>query len=264
MKGFIITLLLLAVFFAPACKIHKQVIGNKDSISLNDLYIGISKASPGFKTIEVRFNVNYETPNQTLSLKGSLRIKKDTLIWATLSPGLGIEGARFLCTPDSLFILDRLNKNVTRGTYAYFNAEHKIDIDFSSIQSILTNQFFIYPYGGDMKKEFTENYKVISDSLNYQLYSKSGQNIENLLHIDKNSYRLIKYLINDIPNARNLNGNYQLNKLPEGILFPKTLTINSVAAGKFFNLKMEYTKVIIDSELNFPFTIPSNYKVIDK
>jgi hypothetical protein len=263
MKSFIICLLILAVFFAPACKVRKHLIEKKDSISLNDLYTNISASSPGFKTIEIRFNVKYETPNQTLSLKGSLRIIKDSLIWATLSPGLGIEGARFLCTPDSLFILDRINKNLTRGSYSFFNAEHKIDVDFSSIQSILTNQFFIYPYD-DERMEFTENYKVISDSINFQLYSKSGKGIENLLHIDKNSYRLIKYMINDIPNARNLTGNYQLNKLPEGILFPKTLTINSVAAGKFFNLKMEYTKVIIDSELNFPFTIPSNYKVIDK
>ncbi|NJO89334.1 MAG: DUF4292 domain-containing protein [Chloroflexia bacterium] len=46
--------------------------------------------------------LNILRSTKTITLKGNLRIQKDSLIWISLS-GFGIEAARLKCTKDSVF-----------------------------------------------------------------------------------------------------------------------------------------------------------------
>ncbi len=263
-KRIFIPIMLLFLFSGISCKVAKTTVSAHKELSLDEIYDNLKKAELGFNTLEIRFNVNYENGNQKMSMKGNLKIFKDSIIWLSLSPGLGIEGARIMFTKDSLFILDRINKNLTKGKYEYLNSENKVDVDYHSLQSILTNHFFIYPTVEKPRKEFIENYFIKNDSTNLEIYSKNSHNVESLIQIDQKSFKALAYLFNDIPNVRNLAIRYQLEKYPEGFLFPGKIKVNSLTAGKFLMFDLDYIKVILNSDLSFPFKMPSGYKVINK
>ena len=55
------------------------------------------------------------TPQQSASLTADLRHRRADSLYMSLSPGLGIEAARVLVTPDSFFVYDRLKKRLTYG-----------------------------------------------------------------------------------------------------------------------------------------------------
>jgi hypothetical protein len=179
-KIFVISLTLI-MFSIWSCKTLKNLNGEKKSIGLEQIYDSLLIAGPDFSTIEIRFNLSYTNSSQSIDLKGTLKISKDSLIWITLSPGLGIEGVRCMCNKDSIYILNRQDKTFTKSDYSYIKKEWKIDIDFNSLQSIFTGGFFIYPNVSDKKKEFVSNFIIKNDSIGIEIYRKTQNNIENLL-----------------------------------------------------------------------------------
>ena len=80
--------------------------------------------------------VKANTPDARMSAIVHLRILKDSVIWATIDK-LGFEVARILITPDSVFVVDRLNKEFTIATLDSFMHEFGVQIGFRDLQNTL-------------------------------------------------------------------------------------------------------------------------------
>jgi hypothetical protein len=258
---FVISFVLLLLSML-SCKTLKKVKGEKKSISLERIYDSLLIAGPDYSNLEIRFNMSYANSSQSTDLKGTIKMTKDSLIWISLSPGLGIEGIRFMCNKDSIFILDRLHKTFIKSNYSYVKKEWNVDVDFNSLQAILTGDFFIYPSVYDGKKEFVSNFIIKNDSDGLEIYRKTQNNIENLLKIDRSIFKISDYIINDVNEMRNFSLIYSFNKLSEGFQFPKKVSIKSNNAGKFLNIELDYTKILINNNPTFSFTIPANYSTV--
>lgn len=253
---------LFIVIFSITCKTIKPIVESKTSYNLSNIYDSIKNNEISYKTLDIKFNIQYESVEQNMSLKGNLRILKDSIIWVSLSPGLGIEAARFMCNRDSLFILDRVKKNYTRGNYEYIKKTWKIDLDYSSLQSILTNRIFIYPLSNDEKSDFSKNFMLKNDSTNLEVYRKTVSNIENLIKISRPDFKITEYFISDITNLKTLSVKYTFDKLADGNPFIKTIVIKSLNKDKFINIELDYTKIGFNSDPNFSFKVPDNYSLI--
>jgi hypothetical protein len=260
-KLFIISFALL-MFSVLSCKTLKKLNGENKSIGLEEIYDSLIIKGPDFSNLEVRFNCSYTNSNQSIDLKGTLKMAYDSLIWLTLSPGLGIEGVRVLCNKDSIYILNRQDRTLTKSDYNYIKKEWKIDVDFNSLQSIFSGRFFIYPNISDKKKEFVSNFIIKNDSVGLEVYRKTQNNIENLLKINRSTFKISEYIINDVSEVRNLSLNYSFSKLNEGFLFPKKIAIKSTNAGKFLNIDLDYTKILINNNPGFSFTVPASYSTV--
>lgn len=59
------------------------------------------------------------TPDQSASVSATIQHRRADSLYMSLSPGLGIEAARALVTPDSFYVYDRLKKRLTYGSLAY-------------------------------------------------------------------------------------------------------------------------------------------------
>jgi len=252
------------LIFSVSCKTVKTIENKKQTSNLDRIYDSLMLAAPVYKNLEAKFTIKFEDSRQTMDLKGTLRISKDSIIWISLSPGLGIDVVRFKCNRDSLYILDMLNKTYTKGNYKYIKDKWKVDVDFASLQSILTGNFFIYPAVQDDKSEFVKNFSIITDPAILKVYRKTGLNVENLLKIDQKSYKINDYLINDLTGLRTLSLGYGFQKLNEGFQFPQKIDIKSSDAGKFVNVILNYSKVQINSNPSFVLKVPGNYSIIDK
>jgi hypothetical protein len=88
------------------------------------------------ENVSYKSNVKVSSGNKTNSFKATIRIQKDSLIWMSIV-AFGMEGARLLATPDSFFIINRIDKKNYSGNYAYLEEQLQIDMDFQTLQSIL-------------------------------------------------------------------------------------------------------------------------------
>ena len=91
MIRFISIVLILGVF--TSC--NKRLIHSKqENIEINTFK---------FDYFTAKAKLNYTNGDQKLSAVANLRIKYDSLIWISISPGLGIEVLRLKLTTDSVF-----------------------------------------------------------------------------------------------------------------------------------------------------------------
>jgi hypothetical protein len=264
MDKFLILTLLLVLSLSFSCKTLKSPVKKDNKLSVGKIYDSLEVATPVYSTLDVKFNLKYTTSKQAIDLKGTLKIANDSLIWISLGPGLGIEGVRFMCNKDSLYILDRVNKTYRKGNYNYIKENWKIDIDFNILQSILSGKFFLYPDVLNAKNEFISTFNIKNDANELIVYRKNSNNVENLLKIDQNMFKITEYLINDVNAKRNLTIIYTYQKLNSGFQFPKSIEIRSLNAGQLINVNLEYTKVQVNNNLSFSFSVPSSYSIIDK
>ena len=108
---------------------------NKRLINLNQDNLDINVFQ--FDYFLAKARLNYTDGAQKLSAVANLRIKYDSLIWISISPGLSIEAFRIKLTLDSVFLLDRIGRNYIESSYGEFDNFYGINLNFKWIQAMI-------------------------------------------------------------------------------------------------------------------------------
>jgi hypothetical protein len=89
-----------------------------------------------FNWLKAKLSAEAVIDSSSNSFSISLRIKKDSIIWMSISK-LGIEGARVLITKDSVKFTNTLQNKYFKGDYAYISKLLNTELDFEMLQSLL-------------------------------------------------------------------------------------------------------------------------------
>ena len=81
------------------------------------------------KAFRARASVAIRSGDRNVNASADVRHRRGDTLYMTISPGLGIEAARVLVTPDSFFVYDRINKQLTYGSIAYASAFLPVPIE---------------------------------------------------------------------------------------------------------------------------------------
>lgn len=239
-----------------------------------------------YNTLSIKFDVNVSFDDQSHSLSGTLRIRKDSLIWVSITPALGIEAARMQFSPDSIMFMNRLKNEYFINSYDYFEQKFQTEISFSDLQSIFTDEIFLYSESDEEKNEklnsdnserdFRKTFIASTDSNKYVLKTHRKHKIKKYLKKNKTSDLIVETLkivseifkvtdvsINDFSEKRTLCINYSDFVDVNSKVFPSIIKIDMSAPEKHFNAEIKYNKITVDSEVSFPFRITDKYKRIN-
>lgn len=93
------------------------------------------RVAPPYLTSKAK--VIFRDATQNMSLSASIRMVRDTAIWMSLSPGLGIEAARVLLTPDSVFMQDYvMGTGQSRFGYEGLSVNLRLKVTFAMLQEL--------------------------------------------------------------------------------------------------------------------------------
>ena len=71
------------------------------------------------QTYTAKASLSIRTPEQSGNVTARMKHRRSDSLYMTISPGLGIEAARMLVTPDSFFVHDRIKKQLNYGSMEY-------------------------------------------------------------------------------------------------------------------------------------------------
>src|SRR5690606_10045710 len=104
-----ILFLLAAFLFFTSCKSKKHLVaaGSSKKITAKTKIIAedLLKHEIDFKTFQAKSKTTLSLDGKTFDVNLNLRIKKDEVIWASITAFAGIEVARVLITPDSVKVM---------------------------------------------------------------------------------------------------------------------------------------------------------------
>jgi hypothetical protein len=207
-----------------------------------------------FQTFSAKLKVNYADINGSQP-EGNviLRLYKDSAIWISLSGSiLNLELYRILITPDSVTILNKLEKTVERLPFRFMEDLTHIPLDFLILQDIIIgNPVYI----GDSILGYQQSNKNI-------LIATKGSIFQNIIALSPTTKSLQTSTLteNDLTNKRAIYlyyGDYQdLNDFT----FPSTRGILVDDESKI-KIELNFKQQEFNKELSLTFNIPLNYKI---
>ena len=192
-----------------------------------------------------------EKEGQYSKVNASIRIKKDSIIWISLKAPLGLEILRVVLTPDSVYLMSRLEKTYFVKPFTHIKESIKTDINFFQLQEIL----FASP---------TINIKELKisnlENSNQGKYRLSSIN-EN--YIINNKYRVeeMSFFESEDKNITIKFMNYLFYEQPK-YFYPNKIFIN-IKSEESFSVNADLTKVEFNKASSLSFKIPSSYVKID-
>lgn len=272
-----IKILVLFALLVAACKSKKTVKVDAEanpieavrrdegSCNLDSLFEKIKNSDLKVKTFSAKVSAETDINNQGNSFTANLRIKADSAIWMSLSPALGIEVARVFITTDSLKFTNRINGTYFKGDYRYLNSLLQMELNFSMIQSILLGNIYLH-YTKDKYNCDSDNANQILSSLKKRKIKREGeidipQILTQELFYSKAQSKISSMTLQDYRPVRRFAVNYEEYLEIENQKIPATIIVKANAE-KAVLIKLTYSKINLNKELNLPFSIPENYEPI--
>src|SRR5690242_12311472 len=156
-RNFIVTAIICWVA-ATGCHSTKKLqsaVGKKDTAVLKnpvmirdsssdisvaeETLLDLQKNKIDFQTFSAKAKIQYEDHNgKQPDFNAFIRLQKDSVLWISISSTfLGIEAFRLYVTPDTLMIINKLDKTVEFHPFSYIESFAHIPMTFRLLQNIL-------------------------------------------------------------------------------------------------------------------------------
>jgi len=260
--GLVALIILFSVSCSPSRKAIKAPIKEEGA---DYLFKKLQEHQLKYTWFMGKFSAEYKNQKKTTSFNGQIRIRKDSLIWLSLTPGLGIEAMRLIITQDSVKLINKINNTYFIGDYESVNRFLNTNIDFEILQAyLLGNDLDFYEDGKFRASIDKDCYKLsTADRMKLKKYVRNNQEsvrafIQNIW-LDNETFKIREADVKEISNDKiKLEASYGDFENIEGQLFPRALDV-TIWANNTIKVRASFSKINVDVPLQFPFKIPSGY-----
>jgi hypothetical protein len=260
---------LLFIFSLSACSTQKNVT----KVQLKDegpefLFTKLKENELKFDWLSTKFSAEYRNNRKKNSFGGQMRIRKDSLIWLSLSPIMGIEVMRLMISQDSIKYINRMNNTYFIGDYNNLNKFLNTNIDYDILQSFLIGNDLSFYDDGKFKSDIDNGEYKLSTAARQKL-KKYVRNADEALKIfiqniwlDPATYKIVQADVKEMRKEKiRLEASYGSFESVDGQLFPKETEYN-IYAENVIRVKVTFSKTVINEPQQFPFKIPASFTLI--
>ena len=236
--------LVFAFLFLSSCK--KSLFNfseKKDKMEIID---------PDFDYLSSKAKFKFNHDNKKVSATANFRLKKDSIIWASITPGLGLEVARVLINKDHIHILDKLNRQYYKYEYQELSEQFGFEVSYQLIQSVIL---------GDLAIPYTN--EKVEKAGDYFLYETKRGDYTFQNFIGAASQKLERVEVKDETSENTISVNYgEFIQVNEEIFPNEISAVVQYESTEKPNTEIDilYNKLIIENgPLVFPFSVPGKY-----
>jgi len=240
-----------------SCKTVISII-SKNAVptdSLTTLIKNVITAEPDIKSANVsKLNLSFMYNNRKINVSASCKLKKDSAIFVSFQPILGVEMAKAEITTDSIWVLDKFNHRCYATDYGYLFRKTGININFYNLQSILLNKLF---FVGEKDIPLTKcSFNNLADRKKEILFTTEKLN-QRITVSENNRIEKVQIGTNNVKN--NFIVDYADFQLNDGILFPMKITVSATTAKNNINCDFKINKVTFNTNFRLLSSDKTNY-----
>tara|TARA_R110001592_G_scaffold29262_3_gene106294 strand:- start:623 stop:1441 length:819 start_codon:yes stop_codon:yes gene_type:complete len=251
------------------CKQKEEVAKVKiEHYSSKELVDLLSKNEFQFTSISAKAEIEY-TEEKSTSFKAHLRIQKDSIIWISITPVLGIEIARVMITQDSVMLMNRVKSEYFKGDFDYINKMFNVEFDYEMLQSLLIGNSLEFEDNEKLRTSIdrksdryfigTEKKRKVKKDLKKEKEKIKEQS--QVIWLEPKTFKIVELLVLDPNKDQSLNAIFSDHRILNEQLFPFKLVFN-IRSKKELKINVDYSKITLDKEQSYSFKIPSKYEQI--
>lgn len=247
-------MMVLLVVNLSGCQLFQSGSRNAASVSTIDgARQAVADQEPQYQWMNADVKLKMETPERSMSGSGHLKIRKDSLLWLSVSPALGIEVLRAQISQDSVQILDRVNNQ--HRQFGFRRLSQMVNpaqrsFSFQNLTNILTGQpvFLI-----------NSNYQLQSADSNGIAMSYENEVFQEKLTLLPALLKTHHYHLKKPATKQSLNVNYEDYQKVDRYQIPGSIEVIA-RRPKPIKLTVTLKNVSFEEEDQVSFTVPDNYE----
>ena len=206
-----------------------------------------------FTTFSAQMKIDYaDSRDKKYDVNAFVRMKKDSIIWISINAILGIEAFRIMITPDTVSVLDKINKTIQYHTFDYLKEMTNLPVDFTALQDlILGNPVFL-----------DSNIVAYTESENSTTLTSLGNYFKNFATFYNPDLLLQRSKLDDVDVTRSRTADLTYQDYEDnGNRKFSTKRKISIAYKTKLDIALEFKKVEFGAVQNYPFSVPAKYKL---
>jgi hypothetical protein len=261
MRSKIIIFSVFTLLIMSACKTTRLV--TKPSVqtatAVSQLIEQVNKVQPDFKTANIsKMSLAFNLNEREVNVSAVCKIKKDTAIFISIQPFMGIELFKAELMPDSLKVFDKMNHRYYVTDYAFFSKRFGVDVDFYSFQSLLSARLFCVG-----KKEIVaDSCKLVAmDAGQSKIEYNSGKIIQNTQISPLNVIQQVILKAKD--SDYQLQTDYKDYTVVNGVNFPQKIALQATSEKSRASCDFSILRVEFNTNIKLSPTNPDRYTLGD-
>jgi len=259
-------LFLASLFFLESCSPARKVMKAPIKEEGADFLFGkLKEKELKFDWFSAKFSAEYSNKGKENSFSGQIRIRKDSLIWISLTPMLGIEAIRLMISQDSVKLINRLNNTYFIGDYEYVNRFLNTNIDYDLLQAVLLGNDLQFYEGSKFRASIDHGEYKLSTGARMKLRKFVRNSQENLkifiqnIWLDPDNFKITHIDVKEFRRDNiKLESSYSDFELVGEQFFPRKMNY-IIWADNTIRIKANFSRMAINAPLQFPFKIPASY-----
>lgn len=236
---------LVLFLLISACGTKKKMVEQTEKIDKNSLLLAYEVNQLDFEQLAFEANMGYSGGSMNMDFNGSFRIKHNEKIWASFKK-FGFEVARVLVTPDSIFVVNRFQRQFIAEDIAKLKDLSGVPLEFQDLEQILIGGSF-----------WTEGLQAVNDSTLAKVATIKNE-IVDVKHI-LNKQNFTKFSKITSKNQGNMSIDYADFSKFNNAFLAQDRTIHALRDGSNVILTLKTTNFEAESSKTFPFEIPKDY-----
>lgn len=249
----------LAIVLATGCNTNKKITEAPTTVegplSALDYLNVMVRNQVQAEWMDASARLSFDDGDMSIGGTATIKMQKDKVIWMSVKK-FGFEVARAMVTTDSLFILDRFNKEYSAEPISYIAERFKLPADLAMLQQILLgNPVFLT----------REAPKALAAD-NTLRWSAQGQGTQNEFWFLLPDYQLERMEVKQGDKTRALAIqllDYQDAGANRDFSYLRKIAVDSRETGKA-EIEIEFTQVELNVPTDFEFSIPERYERMSK
>ena len=263
----LLALCVLIISMLNGCRSSKEMTTSGEALTLkteSDFYAAFQEQSFRYQTFSARvqFEVTLVSGKET-SARAQLTILRNVRLQISVqAPILGIEVFRAELTPDSIKVVDRLNRRFLIDSFDNMMESVAVDFNFYHLQALFTNRLFLPTGETDLSASQFNRFRWQQTNTGYLLRTDDRTGMYYTFTADQNE-KLSATEIRDELSNYTLHCRYDNFRPVDRQLFPMDIYFRLLTANNpQGSLSLSLSRVEVDTPLEMNFSIPANYRQV--
>ena len=246
MKTYSSKKIIFLVFLAiTSCNLKKDTtkLSIIDNINIESLVDRFNKKKFTDNWVAIKAKIKLNSKGANLSLSANIKVRQDSLIWASITAPIIGEVSRVMISQDSIYYIDRVNSTWIVQPLIFLNDLLETDVSYSIIQQIITTAVEL------PKKDYTSSMigpKILITNRNDSNYY--------VINAENNYVEEMNISLN---NTKSLKVRYSGLQIFHDKKYPKNLSVTMPEGN--FHIDIKYSNIEARKKEKTIFNIPKSY-----
>ncbi|MEL6717209.1 MAG: DUF4292 domain-containing protein, partial [Bacteroidota bacterium] len=246
--GFLSLSLLLS-----SCKGSRKASVDKSNLDAKDVQLKLIQTQVRADWFNASAKISANGGGFSQSASASIKMRKDSLIWMSVKK-LGFEIARAQITKDSVFLIDRFNRQYMANDLGFLSKTYNLPASLQTLQAVILGNPVFFNITDLELVENEDNYELSNSGV------KKGRYV-----LTKTAFALQEMELSDTQEEQNLKINFKDYRALDSEHFFSYLRLVSLTSPDLGEMDIElgYQKIEIDQPTSIRFQIPKSYTKVE-